>query len=173
VADGPQRLAGGGQRHSEYPIHTEIMIARPDVGAVVHTHPPHAIALAAAGQPLRPVSHAANYFVPPGVPRFTGTTDLIRTPELGRQVAAALGACPAVFLVNHGIVTVGQDLPAATVAAVLLEGACRQQLLTHAFGGWPTWSTPEESQSKRRNIYPDASVRAVWDYLVRSLDGSP
>jgi L-fuculose-phosphate aldolase len=88
-------------------------------------------------------------------------------------VADALGACPAVFLVNHGIVTVGQDLQAATVAAVLLEGACRQQLLTRAFGGWPTWSRPQESQSKRRNIYAGASVRAVWDYLVRSLDGCP
>ena len=165
-------LDGSGPRHSEYPIHTEIMIARPDVGAVVHTHPPHAIALAATGQPLRPVSHAANYFVPPDVPRFTGTTDLILTPELGRQVAAALGGCPAVFLVNHGIVTAGPDLQAATVAAVLLEGACQQQMLTHAFGGWPAWTRPEESQSKQRNIYTDASVRAVWDYLVRSLDGS-
>ena len=173
VSEDGRVLDGDGQRHSEYPIHTEIMIARPDIGAVVHTHPPHAIALAATGQPLRPVSHAANYFVPPDVPRFTATTDLIRTPELGRQVAATLGACPAVFLVNHGIVTVGQDLQAATVAAVLLESACRQQLLTHAFGGWPTWSSPEESQSKRRNIYTDASVRAVWDYLVRSLDGCP
>jgi len=46
-------------------------------------------------------------------------------------------------------------------------------MLTHAFRGWPTWTGPEESQSKRRNIYTDASVRAVWDYLVRSLDGSP
>jgi len=111
--------------------------------------------------------------VPPDVPRFTETTDLIRTPELGQHVAAALGTCSAVFLVNHGIVTVGPDLQAATVAAVLLEGACRQQMLTHAFGGWPAWTRPEESQSKRRNIYTDASVRAVWDYLVRSLDGSP
>src|SRR6185437_5896175 len=31
-------LAGSGPRHIEYPIHTEIMAARPDVGSVVHTH---------------------------------------------------------------------------------------------------------------------------------------
>ena len=69
------------------------MIARPDVGGVVHTHPPHAVALAATGQPLRPVSHAANYFVP-DVPRFTKTADLIRSRALGQDVAAALGAPP-------------------------------------------------------------------------------
>jgi hypothetical protein len=52
---------------------------------------------------------------------------------------------------------------------VLLERACAQQVLTHAFGGWPTWSDHEESLSKRRNIYAEGPVRAVWEYLVRSL----
>jgi len=162
-------VAGDGPRHSEYPIHTEIMLARPDVGAVVHTHPPHAVALAATGQPLRPVSHAANYFVPPEVPRFALTADLILTRELGRAVAAELGPARALFLVNHGIVTVGPDLQTATVAAVLLERACAQQLLTQAFGGWPSWSGPDESLSKRSHIYGEGPVRGVWDYLVRSL----
>ena len=35
-------LEGEGRRHREYPIHTEILAARPDVGAVVHTHAPNA-----------------------------------------------------------------------------------------------------------------------------------
>jgi L-ribulose-5-phosphate 4-epimerase len=160
---------GGGQRHSEYPIHTEVMAARPDVGGVVHVHSPHAVALAASGQPLLPVSHAANYFAPAGVPRFTATADLILTPELGMAVATQLGHAPALFLVNHGIVTVGTDLREATVAAVLLEMACQQQLLTSGYGGWPTWSDTEESLSKRANIYSPPAVRAVWEYLVRQL----
>ena len=162
-------LDGSGPRHSEYPIHTEIMAARPDVGGVVHTHPPHAVALAATGQPLRPVSHAANYFVPPGIPRFLQTADLILTRDLGKAVAAELADASAIFLVNYGIVTVGKNLQTATVAAVLLERACAQQMLTHAFGGWPTWSAPDEALSKRANIYADGPVRAVWDYLARSL----
>jgi ribulose-5-phosphate 4-epimerase/fuculose-1-phosphate aldolase len=165
-------LAGEGARHSEYPIHTEIMAVRPDVGAVVHTHPPHAVALAATGQSLRPVSHAANMFVPPEVPRFTGTADLILTRELGRDVADELGDGTALFLVNHGIVTVGATLQDATVAAVVLERACRQQLLTHSFGGWPTWSDGPESRAKREHIYHDRARSAVWDYLVRRLDAS-
>jgi L-fuculose-phosphate aldolase len=162
-------LEGDGSPHSEYPIHTEIMAARPDVGGVVHTHPGHAVALAATGAPLRPVSHAANFFVPPEVPRFTRTADLILTAELGGQVAAELGQAPAMFLVNHGIVAVGKDLPTAVVTAVLLERACQQQLLTHGFGGWPVWSGPAEALSKRQHIYSDGALRHVWEYLVRRL----
>lgn len=162
-------LEGEGTRHSEFPLHTEIMAARPDVGGVVHTHPPNAVALAATGQPLRAVSHAANYFVPPEVPRFTRTADLILSRELGRSVALTLGRASALFLVNHGMVAVGPTLQAATVAAVLLERACAQQLLTHTAAGWPTWSTSEESLSKREHIHHDEAVAAVWDYLVRRL----
>ena len=162
-------VEGGGPRHSEYAIHTEILGARSDVGAVVHTHPPYAVALAASGQPLRPVSHAANMFVPPAVPRFADTADLILTPELGKRVAAELGDANALFLVNHGIVAVGPDLETATVAAIILERACQQQLLTQAYGGWPTWSDPDESIAKRAHIYSERAVHAVWDHLVRQL----
>lgn len=162
-------VMGDGQPHSECAIHTEIMAARPDVGAVVHTHPPHAVALAALGQELKAVSHAANLFTPPGVPRFTRTADLILTRELGAAVAQSLGDRNALFLVNHGIVTVGRDVKEATVAAVVLERACQQQLLTATGGGWPTWSPPEESLAKREHIYHDAAVASVWDYLVRQL----
>lgn len=162
--------AGDGPRHSEYAIHTEIMAARPDVGGVVHTHAPYAVALGATGQPLRPVSHAATLFVPPALPVYTDTADLILTADLGRAVARTLGSARAVLLANHGLVAVGPDLPTATVVAVLLERACRQQLLTHQMGGWPTWSPPEESVSKRANIYSPRALLAVWEHLVRELD---
>jgi L-ribulose-5-phosphate 4-epimerase len=169
VDAGGRVLEGDGRRHKEYPIHTEIMAARADVGGVVHTHSPYCVALAAAGQPLRPVGHAGNYFVPPEVPRFTDTGDLILTRELGRKLAAVLGDAPAAFMVNHGIVTVGKDVPTAVVAAILLEQAARQQLLAQSFGGWITSSDPVESLSKRANIYSEDAIAQVWQYLVRRL----
>jgi len=87
-------------------------------------------------------------------------------------IAQTLAAGRAVFLVNHGIVTVGADVREATVAAVLLEMASQQQLLTAGFGGWPSWSDAEESMSKRQNIYGNGAVLAVWDYLSRTLAGA-
>jgi ribulose-5-phosphate 4-epimerase/fuculose-1-phosphate aldolase len=162
-------LAGSGSCHSEYPIHLEVMAARPDVGATVHTHPPHAIALAAAGVELRPVSHAATLFAGRGVHRFDKTGDLILTPELGQEVADALGDADALLMVNHGIVTVGADLPSAVVRAIALEQACHHQLLTMGFGGPRSWSSDEEAASKRRTIWSETQIQAVWDCLVRGL----
>ncbi len=43
-------LEGRGRPHNEWPIHTEILRARANVGSVVHAHPPNAIALAASGR---------------------------------------------------------------------------------------------------------------------------
>lgn len=160
---------GEGPRHIEWAIHTEVMKARPDVGGVVHTHPPFSVAFAASGLSMLPVSHQANFFVPPTPPRFEHTTDLIVNAELGSLVASELSDSNALFLVNHGIVTVGETLQDAVVAAVMLEEACQQQLLTRQFGGWPTWSSEAESRSKRGNIYTPTARARVWDYLVRQL----
>ncbi|MDK3255460.1 class II aldolase/adducin family protein [Blastococcus capsensis] len=163
-------LEGAGRRHAEYPIHTEVVRARPDVGSVIHTHSPAAVALGALGVPLRPISHEANLFVPPDVARFTGTGDLVLTAELGREVAAALGDRNACLLVNHGIVVAAPDVQTATVTAYLLDRACRMQLTAMAAGGWATWSSPQESLAKREHCYPDPLLQGAWEYLVRRLD---
>jgi L-fuculose-phosphate aldolase len=162
-------LAGAGRRHVEFPIHTEIMAVRPDVGAVVHSHPPHSIALAAADEPVLAISHAATYFVPPDIPRFTETANLITSPDLGRSVAATLGDHTAAFLVNHGIVTVGPDLPTAVVRAIVLERACQQQMLTRSFGARAVASDDVEALAKRETIWHERTVRLVWEHLLRRL----
>lgn len=169
VDRGGDVVAGDGRRHAEYPIHTEILAARPDVGAVVHSHAPHAVALAAAGLPVRPVSHEGTLFTPPAVPRFELTGDLILTRELGEAVARTLGDHRAAFLVNHGIVTVGADVPTAVVTAVLLERACRTQLLAFGAGVSPTWSSDEEALDKREHCYNEELLHQAWSYLVRRL----
>jgi ribulose-5-phosphate 4-epimerase/fuculose-1-phosphate aldolase len=163
-------LEGDGRRHAEYPIHTELMRARDDVTSVVHTHAPWAVAFASTEQPLRAVSHEGTLFVPPGPARFTKTGDLILTPELGRDLAAAVGERNAAFMVHHGIVTCGPDVVAAVMAAVLLERACRTQIRAIAGGGPKTWSSDEEALAKREHCYPPALLRQAWDYLARRLD---
>ena len=162
-------LAGSGRRHAEYPIHTEVMRARDDVGSVIHTHSPAAVALGALGVPLRAISHEANLFVPPDLARFTDTGDLVLTADLGQRVATALGDRNACLLVNHGIVVAGPDVPTATVSAYLLDRACRMQLTAMSAGGWASWSSPEESLAKREHCYPDPLLQGAWDYLVRRL----
>ena len=90
---------------------------------VVHTHPIHAIAFAATNQPLRAVSHEGAQFTPPDVPRFTQTSDLIVTRELGEAVAKILGGSLPCYLRNHGIVVAATTIAEAVIAAINLERA--------------------------------------------------
>lgn len=169
VDDEGKVVEGNGRRHIEFPIHTEVMAARDDVSSVVHTHAPHAVALGATGQPLLPLSHEGTLFVPPDIARFTETGDLIMTRELGRKVATALGARNALMLINHGIVTVGPDVPTAVLTAILLERACRMQLLVASGESIEAWSSDDEALAKRDHCYSPALLRQAWDYLVRRL----
>ena len=162
-------LEGSGPCHVEWPIHTEVIARRGDVWGTVHSHPPHALALGAAQVPLRPVSHAGTLFVPPDVPRFTRTANLIVSRELGAQVAEDLGEAPAMLIVNHGIITCGSDLQEAVVRAILLEDSCRQQLLTAAFGGEMVFPNDEDTLAKREVVWRRSSIDSLWDYLVRTL----
>jgi L-ribulose-5-phosphate 4-epimerase len=155
-------LAGTAGRHLEYPIHTELMAARPDVGGVVHTHPLHAVAFASLGRPLRALSHEGAMFSPPDVPRFTRTGDLIGTQELGRELAEVLGAGAAVLLPRHGIATAGATLGEAVGMAVHLERACQIELLA---GPDAQGSSEAEVAGKRGRVRNRFEV--AWNYLER------
>jgi ribulose-5-phosphate 4-epimerase/fuculose-1-phosphate aldolase len=160
-------LSGNGPRHIEYPIHTEIMAARPDVGAAVHTHSPAACQFAALDVPLRPLDHAGSLFCYPDIPRFTLTGGLIKTPSLGQSLAAALGGAVAMLLPQHGLVTVGPDLPAAIMAAVLLDRACRTQLAAMAAGPLRVWGAEDDTVAKRADVWAPRQLQAGYEYLLR------
>jgi L-fuculose-phosphate aldolase len=165
-------LEGDKRRHIEYPIHTELLRARPDVGCVVHTHAPWATAFASTHEPLRPISHEATLFVPPDVARFTKTGDLIASAELGSELAAAVGDRNAAFMLHHGIVTCGGDVVAGVMTAVLLERAARGNMRALAAGGPKSWSSDEEALSKRGHCWSPQLLRQAWSYLERRLDAA-
>jgi L-fuculose-phosphate aldolase len=118
--------------HLETVLHTGVYRARPDVGAVVHGHPPYATALGATQAPLSLLTHDAVLFAD-GVGRFD-EPDLIVDEEQGGRVAAALGDRRAVLLENHGVVVVGKDVPWAALTAATLERAARLQSLAATLG---------------------------------------
>ena len=167
VSPGGEVLAGDGRRHIEYPIHTEIMAARPDVGAVVHTHSAAANAFAALDTPLVPLDHAGSLFCYPDIPRFTQTGGLIKNRSLGAALAATLGDAVACLLPQHGIVAVGPDTPAAIMAAVLLDRACRTQLTAMAAGPVRRWGDEEDTVAKRADVWAPGQLRAGYEYLLR------
>lgn len=162
-----KKVDGKHERHSEVFIHTEIMKARPDVNCVVHSHPPYATALGALGQRLRPISHEGNIFYE-GLPTFDYTTALIRTPELGVEVAKSLGQCRGMLMKNHGSTVVGESIEVATLYAIFLEKAARIQLIATASGD-PSWTSDEEAAVKYEQIYTAHRLGSMWEYFVRRV----
>jgi ribulose-5-phosphate 4-epimerase/fuculose-1-phosphate aldolase len=137
------------------------------VHAVVHTHAPALAAFASLDRELKPVSHDAVPFTHPQLPRFVGTGALIATPELGRALATSLADAHAILIPHHGAVTAGPDVETAVMYAVLLERACRTQLLAEAAGGPVTWSGEAETVFKRDQVWNRDQLHTGWDYLVR------
>src|SRR5215212_783720 len=76
--------------HLETILHTEIYARRPDVGAVVHGHPPFATAFGATNAELEFLTHDAVLFAE-GVAFFEESAELITERAQGRAVAEALG----------------------------------------------------------------------------------
>jgi ribulose-5-phosphate 4-epimerase/fuculose-1-phosphate aldolase len=172
VSEGGEVLDGTGKRHIEYPIHTEIMRARPDAGATVHTHAPALSAFASLDTPLLPISHDGVLFCEPQIPRFTRTGALIATAPLGAALAETLGDARACLMPQHGAVAVGPDIETAVMHAVLLERACRTQLMALAAGGPRVWSDRDEVELKREQAWNPGQMGAGWQYLLR-YPGSP
>jgi len=124
VAGKPRR---GGRRKptSELDLHLRILRHRPDVGAVVHAHPPTATGFAVAGQEI-----PANLL--PELIFVVGPVRLVPfgrsgTPELGDRVVPFLEDTQvnALLLANHGAVTMGKTLDEAWIRMESLEHSAR------------------------------------------------
>ena len=161
-------LSGEGTPNSEFWIHARIYAARPDVGAVVHAHPPACISLTQIGEPHRVVHNQGSAFH--DVPEY-GRIGLIRSRELGDQVAKSLGGGGAVMMRGHGISTAFADVRAATVAACFLEESAHLQLgMLAAVGGDAKRIrafTREEAALANEQTGPGAKASGrAWEYYA-------
>jgi L-fuculose-phosphate aldolase len=152
--------------HLETVLHTGVYRARPDVGAVVHGHPPYATALAATSSDLALLTHDAVLFAD-GIARFADP-DLIIEEEQGELVAAALGSRRAVLLDNHGVLVVGPTVGWAVLAAVTLERAARLQSIASTLGELRPIDRQLALQLQPVK-YRDEFVAEYWEAWVRRL----
>jgi L-fuculose-phosphate aldolase len=153
--------------HLEAVLHTEVYKARPDVGCVIHGHPPYGSAFGASDGRLEYLTHDAVLF-PDGLARFDDTPDLIQGQEQGRAVARSLGSRSAVIMRNHGVLVVGKDVGWAVLTAVTLERALRLQSIAASFGAYSTMSQ-ESAERLYPDKYHDGLVEEYWQHWLRKL----
>jgi ribulose-5-phosphate 4-epimerase/fuculose-1-phosphate aldolase len=124
-------LAGDGiVNPAGYEIHSAVHRARPDVIGCAHTHAENGMALSSLGTKLLPLTQTAAAFF-----EDHELLDEYPTEDVGRRVADALGACKAVILAHHGLLTVGGSVESCVWWFVTMEQQARVQLLASAAGG--------------------------------------
>jgi len=127
-----KKLSGFGKPSSETNMHLEVYRVRPDVMAVVHAHPPTAVAFSIAGISL------AGCVIPeviltmgeiPTVPYATPGTG-----EAGLVIREPLANFDAMILDRHGSITVGKNLQKAYHHLEKIEHAARVTLAARQLG---------------------------------------
>ncbi|MCX6062639.1 MAG: class II aldolase/adducin family protein, partial [Caldiserica bacterium] len=127
------KLLGNGKPSSEGKMHYEIYKLRPDVHAVIHAHPPFAVAFALAHHDLPDDILPEAAVLLGRVPCLPYVTP--STIELAREVAQGLAHRNAAFMANHGVITVGADLEEAYNRMELLEQTCMSVVYATMLGG--------------------------------------
>lgn len=169
-------LSGEGTPNSEFWIHARIYAARPDVNGIVHAHPLACIALTQIGEPHRVVHNQGGAFAD-GVPEYE-RIGLIRSRELGDEVARRLGRGIAVMMRGHGITTALADVRAATVSACFLEESADLQMRMLAATGGDAKRirafTREEAELTGGQTGPSvAAAGRAWEYYSAVAEHRP
>ena len=154
--------------HLEAVLHTEVYRARPDVGAVVHGHPPYLTAFAATGATLEMLTHDSVLFAE-GLAVFEETPEMITEVAEGQAVAEALGDKRAVILRNHGVLVVGKTVPWAVLTALTLERAVRLQSIAGTLGTLRPIA-PQRAREMVADKYRDHFVDEYWGAWTRRLE---
>ena len=127
-----KKVSGTREVSSEIAMHLFIYGRRPDVGAVVHAHPPTATGYAAAGIALDRALCSEIIVTLGSVPLANYETP--GTQELAEALAPLLAEHDAILMANHGVVTCGADLLNAYMNMETVEHFAKIALVTHLLG---------------------------------------
>ena len=123
----------GRRPSSEIKMHLRCYRERPDIGGVVHAHPPTATGYAVANKPLDDYSMIETVIAigsVPVTPYGTPSTD-----EVPEAITPYLQEHDVMLLQNHGALTVGADVLTAYYRMETLELFAKISLTAHLLGG--------------------------------------
>ena len=156
-------VKGGLEPPSETPIHTAIYRQRQDVTSVAHIHPMIATAFSIAQVPIVPVFMLGCLF--DSVPVYD-KPHLIRTDELGDELAESLGGARAALMRGHGAVVVGESVEAVFTACIWFEENAKKLLTARQIQGNIKAFSREEVERMKRDLWRPETILKTWDYYV-------
>lgn len=117
---------------SEWRFHRDILASRPELGAVVHAHPPYATGFAICGREIPAVHYMIAFAGGPTI--RCAPYAPYGTEDLSAHALDALRDRKACLLANHGMIAAGADLDQAMFLAVEVEALCRQYAIALQVG---------------------------------------
>lgn len=146
-----RKISGRREKTTEINMHLTIYDLRPDIGAVVHAHPPVATGFATAGRAL-------DLALLPEVIISFGCVPVVAyglpgTHELTEPMRPLIPKHDALLMANHGAVCYGEDLYQAYFRMETVEHSARIQLVAELLGG--------------PNVLPRAEVNKLLDSRSR------
>jgi ribulose-5-phosphate 4-epimerase/fuculose-1-phosphate aldolase len=147
-----KRIGSGDEPPSELPIHLSVFRRRPEVNAIVHTHPEHVIALSIVDIPLMPV-HLAAGFLPERAPVWDDP-NIITSIERGEILADHLGSENVLVIRGHGVVVIGATFEEAVARTVLVAENARIQCLANNLGTPRTLKGDELARAAKQMCQP-------------------
>jgi len=159
-----------GEQLKDYKAHPAIYAARPDVGAIVHTHPPHAIAFGTLNEEFRPIHHYGAPFH--GKIATYASPGQTKSEDRAGDIAKKLGTGCALLQQGHGTIVVGKDLKEALLLTLYLEEACKILAITRQMGGKPQYLSAQESEEISQQILKQRSQDKAWLHYADKLRGA-
>ena len=161
----------GWQVPKELPIHTPCWRTRPDVGSVVHAHPPSVLLCGLAELPLRPIFGAYNIpamrLAAGGVPVY-GRSVLIARAELADEMLTAMGHRPCASCGATASPSTGETVEQAVVRAVDLDELCRVTLELARLGVTAP-EVPERDRAELPDLGGAFNDQLHWRALAAEL----
>jgi len=157
-------------------IHSAVHSARHDAQCVMHTHTLNGIAVSAQKNGVLPISHFS-IFVLASLAYHDYEGVALRDDEKPRLVAD-LGSNNFLMLRNHGLLTVGETVPAAFGAMYFFETTCAAQIRAQAGGSLAAGDLVEidaavlrtATEQARQATLNKGAGELIWPGLLRRLD---
>jgi len=153
---------------TNWKAHPAIYMQRADVNAIVHVHPPYAIAFSTLGEEFHAIHHYGTpFYGNVAVDDMPGQTE---SAERASELAKTLGDKRLLLQNAHGTIAVGADLKEAVLLTLFFEEACKIFAIARQMGPKQKHLTEDQCDKICGQIMKPRSQDKAWDHYVDKLN---